>query len=142
MLPAVCKWNWAKDGNRARQTKCLEMLLRDSEVQALVKENGLDAKTMDLGDVLDLFIRALRLPRSLADVGVGKEKLDALAGNALKDHWIQTNPIKITEKGQVMEILEMVVETERKNVRLPGMQTNGHGHGHHHGPGCDHDHAT
>jgi alcohol dehydrogenase class IV len=139
MLPTVCKWNWERDGNRGRQTECLEVLLKDKEVQALIKENGLDAGKMDLGDVLDLYIRALRMPRSLMDVGVGREKLDMLATNALKDHWIQTNPIKITEKGQVMEILNMVVETEKRNVRVPGMQTNGHGH--QHGPGCGHDHA-
>jgi alcohol dehydrogenase class IV len=143
MLPAVCKWNWEKDGNRERQTECLGVLLRDEEVRKLVEANELDAQNMDLGDVLDLYIRALGMPRSLEDVGVGREKLDSLAVNALKDHWIQTNPIKITEKEQVMEILRMVVETEKKDVKVPGVQVNGSGDtsGHQHGPGCDHDHA-
>lgn len=140
MLPAVCKWNWEKDGNRERQGKCLELLLGDKEVLALIEANGLEAGKMDLGDVLDLYIRALGMPRSLADVGVGKDKLDGLAVNALKDHWIQTNPIKITEKGQVMEILEMVVETEKRDIKVPGVHVNGHTNGHQHGPGCDHDH--
>lgn len=147
MLPAVCKWNWEKNGNRVQQMKCMKVLKEDAEVQGLIKENGLDAGNMDLGDVLDIYIRALDLPRSLADVGVGKDKLEQLAGNALKDHWIQTNPIKITEKEQVMEILEMVVETEKKEIKVPGghaiVSTNGHEHEHEHehGPGCNHDHA-
>jgi alcohol dehydrogenase class IV len=142
MLPAVCKWNWAKDGNRERQAKCLEVLVKDEEVLKLVEANGLDAGRMDLGDVLDLYIRALGMPRSLQDVGVGRDKLESLATNALKDHWIQTNPIKITEKGQVMEILEMVVETEKKEVKVPGLQLNGHTDEHQHGPGCGHGHEN
>lgn len=106
----------------------------------LVEANGLAAGKMDLGDVLDLYIRALGMPRSLQDVGVGRDKLESLATNALKDHWIQTNPIKITEKGQVIEILEMVVETEKKEVKVPGLQLNGHTDEHQHGPGCGHGH--
>jgi hypothetical protein len=109
----------------------------------LVRENGLEGGGVRLGDVLDLYIRALGMPRSLEEVGVGREKLEGLAVNALKDHWIQTNPIKITEKEQVMEILRMVVDKEKRDVKVPGVQVNGHGDvdGHQHGPGCDHDHA-
>jgi alcohol dehydrogenase class IV len=64
----------------------------------------------DLGDILDAVIRELGLPRTRKAVGVGRDKLDALAENSLKDRWIKTNALPVTEKGQVMEILEMVVE--------------------------------
>jgi alcohol dehydrogenase class IV len=50
------------------------------------------------------------LPRTLEAVDVGRDKLDALAENSLKDHQIKTNALPITEEGQVMEMLEMVVE--------------------------------
>jgi alcohol dehydrogenase class IV len=49
------------------------------------------------------------MPRSLKDVGVGRDKLDALAENCLKDPWVKTNPVPLLEKEQVLEILEMVV---------------------------------
>ncbi|OCT52214.1 putative Fe-containing alcohol dehydrogenase [Cladophialophora carrionii] len=65
---------------------------------------------MDLGDILDLIFRHIGMPRTLKDVGVGRDKLEVLARNSLKDHWIQTNAKPITEMEQVMEILEMVVE--------------------------------
>jgi alcohol dehydrogenase class IV len=64
----------------------------------------------DLGDILDAVIRELGLPRTLKAVDVGRDKLDALAENSLKDHRIKTNALPITEKGQVMEMLEMAVE--------------------------------
>ena len=64
----------------------------------------------DLGDVLDAVIRELGMPRTLKDVGVRKDTLDLLAENSLKDHRMRTNAVPITEKSQVMEILEMVVE--------------------------------
>jgi alcohol dehydrogenase class IV len=65
---------------------------------------------VDLGDILDAIFREIGMPRTLKDVGVGKDRLDGLATNSLTDHWIQTNAKPITEKEQVMEILEMVVE--------------------------------
>ena len=85
--------------------------MKEPEVQRLVngRNNG-DLGNGDLGDILDAVIRELGMPRTLKDVGVGKDKLDLLAENSLKDHWIKTNAVPITEKSQVMEILEMVVE--------------------------------
>ncbi|QRD81644.1 aconitate hydratase mitochondrial precursor [Aspergillus flavus] len=71
---------------------------------------GLDATKVDLGDVLDVVIRELGMPRSLKDVGVGRDQLDQLAENSLHDRWCKTNPVPLTEKSQILEILEMVVE--------------------------------
>lgn len=106
MLPAVCKWNAAKKANNERQQICVDILMRDPEVRRLITSK----ESPDLGDILDAVIRELGMPRTLKDVNVGRDKLDVLAENSLKDHWIKTNAIPITEKGQVMEILEMVVE--------------------------------
>ena len=110
MLPAVCKWNQKENANVERQKKCVEILLRDAEVGKLMAEKGADESKVDLGDILDMVIRALDMPRTLKDVGVGRDKLDLLATNSLRDHWIKTNAKPITEKSQVLEILEMVVQ--------------------------------
>lgn len=64
---------------------------------------------MDLGDVLDALFRELGMPRSLGDFGIGRDKLDGLAVNSLKDRWCRSNPVPLNEKEQVLEILEMVV---------------------------------
>jgi alcohol dehydrogenase class IV len=106
MLPAVCKWNAAQGANNARQQTCVDILLKDPEVRRLMSGRT----NADLGDILDAIIRELGMPRTLKDVGIGRDKLDLLAENSLKDHWIKTNAKPITEKSQVMEILEMVVE--------------------------------
>jgi alcohol dehydrogenase class IV len=114
MLPAVCKWNKKVGANVERQAYCTTVLLRSPIVRELLeakhgKETG-NTGNLDLGDVLDVVFRAIGMPRTLKDVGVGRDKLDGLAENSLTDHWIQTNAKPITEKEQVMEILEMVVE--------------------------------
>jgi len=105
MLPAVCKWNAEKKANINRQQICVDILMRDAEVRKLMTNN----KSPDLGDILDAVIRELGMPRTLKDVKIGTDKLDLLATNSLTDHWILTNPVPITQKEQVMEILEMVV---------------------------------
>jgi alcohol dehydrogenase class IV len=75
----------------------------------VLESRGLKKEEVDLGDVLDAVIRELGMPRSLGDVGVGRDKLDGLAQNSLHDRWCRTNPVPLNEKGQVLEILEMVV---------------------------------
>ncbi|PIG90164.1 Fe-containing alcohol dehydrogenase [Aspergillus arachidicola] len=79
-------------------------------VGEVLERRGLDATKVDLGDVLDAVIRELGMRRSLKDVGVGRDQLDQLAENSLHDRWCKTNPVPLTEKSQILEILEMVVE--------------------------------
>ncbi|ETI21874.1 hypothetical protein G647_05943 [Cladophialophora carrionii CBS 160.54] len=118
LLPAVCKWNARVGANVQRQAYTRDVLLRSPVVKALVEERygqgrpaqGKAQTDIDLGDILDLIFRHIGMPRTLKDVGVGRDKLEVLARNSLKDHWIQTNAKPITEMEQVMEILEMVVE--------------------------------
>lgn len=110
LLPAVCKFNARHNANLARQSRVHRFLTSDPVVSEVLKTRGVDAASSDLGDVLDAVIRELGMPRSLKEVGVGRDRLDALAEHSLKDRWCVTNPVSLREKGQVLEILEMVVE--------------------------------
>ncbi|KIX05062.1 uncharacterized protein Z518_05934 [Rhinocladiella mackenziei CBS 650.93] len=113
MLPAVCKWNEKVGANVEKQADCKKVLLRSPIVRQLLEarygteQSNIDK--LDLGDILDVIFREMGMPRTLKDVGIGRDKMDGLAENSLKDHWIKTNAKPITEKEQVMEILEMVV---------------------------------
>lgn len=86
-----------------------EFLIRDPVVLELLQTRSLDVERSDLGDILDVIIRELGMPRSLSNVRVGRDKLDGLAAHSLHDRWCQSNPVPLKEKSQVLEILEMVV---------------------------------
>ncbi|KAJ5172094.1 hypothetical protein N7492_004687 [Penicillium capsulatum] len=109
LLPAVCKFNAKYKANIERQARVREFLIRDPVVSEVLRGDSINLKTSDLGDILDAVFCDLGMPRSLRDVGVGRDKLDGLAENSLHDRWCQTNPIPLREKSQVLEILEMVV---------------------------------
>lgn len=86
-----------------------EFLIRDPVVAEVLRSHAITVEDSDLGDILDTVIRELGMPRSLADVEVGRDKLDALAEHSLHDRWCRTNPVPLKRKEQVLEILEMVV---------------------------------
>jgi maleylacetate reductase len=90
MLPAVMRWNNCE--NAARQAL----------VAAAMGQPGADA-----GDVLDGFIRALGLPRSLREVNVASEHFDRIAEQAMGTPWIPRNPRRIDTRAQVREILDL-----------------------------------
>ncbi len=90
MLPAVMRWNKSVNPER----------------QALVAE-AMGAPGEDAGDVLDDFIRALGMPRSLREVHVGPEHFDQIAEQAMRTPWVPRNPRKIEGPAQVREILMM-----------------------------------
>jgi alcohol dehydrogenase class IV len=52
-------------------------------------------------------VSELGMPRTLKDVGVTRDKLDALADNSMKDRCIPTNAVPLMEKAQVLDILDM-----------------------------------
>ncbi|KAF5653957.1 alcohol dehydrogenase [Fusarium sp. NRRL 25303] len=110
LLPTVCRFNYNKKANVERQEVVRDLLLEQDEVQQLLQAKGLDKSAVSLADILDVFISALSMPRSLEEVGVGEDKLEVLARNSLDDIWIQTNAFPITEANQVMEILNMCVK--------------------------------
>lgn len=105
----MCKYNASKNANNERQDLVRQFLVSDAVVADVLARSRVDTESADLGDVLDAVIRDLGMPRTLKDVGVGREKLDGLAENSLHDRWCVSNPVSLREKGQVLEILEMVV---------------------------------
>ena len=105
LLPAVCKYN--RSVNAKQQQKVQDALVSEPELQSLLHDAGLD-ETADLGDMLDAIFRFLGMPRSLKEFGIGEDRLESLANNSLHDRWLPTNPRPISEKAQVMEILQMV----------------------------------
>ncbi|RMJ09232.1 hypothetical protein CDV36_011160 [Fusarium kuroshium] len=112
LLPAVCKFNLKYKANVDRQGMVKDLLLGQAEVKQLLESKGLDGKEPDLGDILAAVISALEMPRSLEEVGIGRESLDTLARNSLEDIWIRTNAVPITEKSQVREILDMCAKKQ------------------------------
>ncbi|KAK0390076.1 hypothetical protein NLU13_3649 [Sarocladium strictum] len=114
LLPAVCKYNLARNANVERQTAVRDLLLRQEEVQRLVGQRGSSGEVPDLGDVLDAIISALGMPRYLEDVGIERHQFAALARNSLEDIWIRTNAVCITEEAQVVEILNLCSRGEKR----------------------------
>lgn len=84
-------------------------MIHDSVVSEVLRSRNVNIEASDLGDILDAVIRELGMPRSLSDVKVGRDKLDALAAHSLHNRWCQSNPVPLKEKEQVLDILEMVV---------------------------------
>lgn len=118
MLPAVLKYTY-KHGDekiRGKQQKVLDVLWGEPKVAEALRKRGLEKEKTDAGDVLDAVIRELGMPRTLKEVGVGREQLDKLAENCLKDPWLKTNPVPLTDKKQVLEILEMVVGDDKSSL--------------------------
>lgn len=111
MLPAVLRWTLEHGGERVRekQQKVLDVLWNEKTVVEVLKRRGMVKGQVDASDVVDAVVRELGMPRSLKEVGVGRDQLDALAVNCLKDRWLPTNAVPITTKEQVLSILEMVV---------------------------------
>jgi alcohol dehydrogenase class IV len=105
----VCKYNAKYNANRDQQEKVRQFLIKDHVVSEVLRARSVNVSTSDLGDILDAIIRELGMPRTLSDVNVSRDHLDALAANSLHDRWCKTNPVPLEEKSQVLEILEMVV---------------------------------
>lgn len=107
LMPAVMRFN--KTVNGAKQGKVLEVLWSEVAIEDVLVRMGFKRDESDLADVLDAIFRELGMPRTLKEVGVGREQLPALAEGSLKDRFCESNPIPLRESAQVMEILEMVL---------------------------------
>jgi maleylacetate reductase len=90
MLPAVMRWNRADNAER-------------QAMAAAAMGHG----DMDLGELLDDFIRSLGLPRSLKEVRIGPEHFEKIAEQAMKTPWVPRNPRRIDSSAQVREILNL-----------------------------------
>lgn len=113
MCPAVMKYN-LKHGKEnpdiaARQEKVRRVLWGDELVSETLRTAGLDEQSANLSEMLDIIIRALGMPRTLKEVGVGRDVIPALSERTLADFWAKTNPVPLVRAEQVREILEMVV---------------------------------
>jgi len=89
MSPFVLAWNAESDTSRqGRISDCL------------------GAPGQSAASAFDRFIRSLGMPRRLAAVGVGKDRLTMVADYTLKDIWGRTNPRPIATAADVLQILE------------------------------------
>ncbi|CAF9917473.1 MAG: hypothetical protein ALECFALPRED_000236 [Alectoria fallacina] len=107
LMPAVMRFN--KSVNSAKQREVLKILWGEVAVEDVLVKRGVEREGADLADVLDAIFRELDLPRSLKEVGVGRDKLPALSQGSLSYRWCKSNPVPLMETEQVMEILKMVV---------------------------------
>ena len=113
MCPAVMKWNieHGRDISEIgkKQKKIRSILWSEASAADEFKKAGLQEGKADLGDLLDVIIRKLGLPRSLKEVGIGEDQIDKLSVRTLDDFWAPTNPVPLTDAAQVKSILETVV---------------------------------
>jgi maleylacetate reductase len=90
MLPSVLRYNESVTAGK----------------QALISE-AMGQPGRAAGDVISDFISDLGMPTTLASVGVGADKFDLIARNALLARWVHTNPRKISSVEDVIGILGM-----------------------------------
>jgi alcohol dehydrogenase class IV len=110
LLPAVCAYNARHGANVDRQHKLAEVLWAIPEMREVCTRSGLNGGEKQLGKMLRALTRALGLPETLKEVGVGKDKVDLLAEHSLEDVCSGTNPVPLTTKEQVLELLAPVIE--------------------------------
>jgi alcohol dehydrogenase class IV len=113
LCPAVMKYNMRHaNGNPQiikRQQRVRGILWSEPVIAELLKSKGLQEDTADLGDILDVIIRELGLPRTVTELGIRRDVFPALADRSLADFWSPTNPVPLVKVEQVREILEAVV---------------------------------
>jgi alcohol dehydrogenase class IV len=90
MLPSVLRWNRSVNAPQ----------------QALVAQ-AMGAKDGDAATAVARLVESLGQPGRLRDVGVRPEHYDAIAGGAMQNVFVRSNPRPISEPAQVREILEM-----------------------------------
>ncbi|KAI1127220.1 Dehydroquinate synthase-like protein [Nemania abortiva] len=105
LLPNVMKYNARVNGDQ--QKRIAESIWTEEDIADILKKHGLSKAKSDFGDALRAIFDELGMPRSLKDVGVGRDKWDQLAVNSLEDKCCKGNPVPLTRKEQVLEILEM-----------------------------------
>lgn len=106
LLPAVCKYNAGVTGEK--QARIREVLWDIPLCRELFCSKGLRKGQADLGDLLDVVVRALGMPRTLKEKGISGEKVHELARMSLKDTWLATNPVPLTSEEEVLKVLSMV----------------------------------
>ena len=90
MLPPVLRYNQSVNADR----------------QKIVAE-AMGHPGKDAADVIASFVKGLGLPGKLSEVNVSRGNFEMIANHVMHDSWLHTNPRKITEPAQVMDILAM-----------------------------------
>lgn len=90
MLPAVLRWNREANADRQR------------DIAAAMGAAGREAS-----DLVAELVAGLGLPRTLGDVGVGPDRFELIAKNAMHDSWTYSNPRRIAGPEDVASILEL-----------------------------------
>ena len=90
MLPSVMRYNRSVTADR------------QAMIAAAMGRPGDDA-----ADVVEALVQRLGLPTRLRDVGVKEDQLDQIAAGSLGNFMVRANPRRITEAGQVREILDL-----------------------------------
>lgn len=108
LLPHVLKFNYKYgDGmTRQRQERIRKAFWSDPILQDLFAKRGLKEETADAGDLLDVYIRELGMPRTLKGMGIKRDHFDSLAESSLRDACTVNGPVKVGKK-EVLEILDM-----------------------------------
>ncbi|KAJ7215105.1 putative Fe-containing alcohol dehydrogenase [Mycena haematopus] len=110
LLPAVCDYNARVEEIGRYQRQAVSILWALSEMRQVAERAGLVEGESTLGQLLNALFIELGMPRTLKDIGVGRDQFDKLAEYSLLKIWCPNNSVPLTEKTQVMEILESVVE--------------------------------
>lgn len=108
LLPNVLKYNWkyGDELTRQRQERIREVFWSDPVLKELFSKKGLKKESADAGDLLDVYLRELGMPRTLKSMGIKREQFDSLAESSMRDICTTNGPVKV-EKNNVLEILEM-----------------------------------
>lgn len=108
LLPNVLKFNWkyGDDLVRQRQERVRKIFWSEPALRELFERKGLKEDSADAGDLLDVYLRELGMPRTLKGMGIQEEQFDSLAEGSLKDPCTVNGPVKVGNE-QVLEILHM-----------------------------------
>jgi alcohol dehydrogenase class IV len=87
MLPYVLKWNYLHGNQDVKnaQKKVIDVFWEEAAIATVLSERGLERDTADAGDVVGALVSELGMPRTLKDVGIKRDKVDALAESSMRD---------------------------------------------------------
>lgn len=112
LMPAVAEFNRA--AVEAQQEQLVrEVFWTETEVAEALEHAGLRRGSVNLSQVLDTYIRILGLPRTLEEVGIGKDMHWQIAESSVQDRCCMRNPIPLTDPSMVVQILDLVSKAGR-----------------------------
>ncbi|KAI1458793.1 Dehydroquinate synthase-like protein [Annulohypoxylon moriforme] len=108
ILPAVMKYNWAHGDEKVRNSlrQAASAFWDEPVVVEALGLKEVDKDSKDPGDLVAAFVKALELPNSMSQFGIGSDKYENLAENSLRDPCVHVNSVKL-DKDKIIEILKM-----------------------------------